>query len=108
MQYQITLKIKCNISYTVGTYDFDCYYTINMVKVKYTKKFLSLSLKSLSPKRSQSLSVGFGNRRFQVSESLTENLNIKNERKSPLNQQQIEGDFGLFTAILHRKKAWNI
>jgi len=42
------------------------------------------SLKSFSPKRSQSLSFGFGNKRFQVSENLTENLNIKSKSKITL------------------------
>lgn len=42
------------------------------------------SIKSLSPKRSQLLSFGFRNEGFQVSKSLTENINIKNKRKIAL------------------------
>lgn len=43
-----------------------------------------LSLKGLSLKRSQSLSVGFGDERFLVSESLTKNLSRNSKRKIAL------------------------
>ena len=74
-------------------------------KEKNPCRYLSKVSHLNAPNRSRSVLEMRDFRSLKVSQKISTE---KAKKQSLLNQQQIEGDFGLFEAILHRKKAWNI